>query len=229
VEREWLDQRLQEGLSLERIGELAGKNPSTVGYWVEKHGLRASGAAKFSARGAPERQLLEGLAQQGATLRAMALATDRSMGTVRHWLRRWEIERGPRAGRRPNDPTTAEPVVEMTCVRHGLTSFRLEGRGYYRCRRCRQERVVEWRRRVKRKLVEEAGGRCRLCGYDSCVAALQFHHLEPSNKAFELSRRGATRSLSEARAEAQKCVLLCANCHAEVESGFSSVQRSDAA
>ena len=31
--------------------------------------------------------------------------------------------------------------------------------------------------------------------------------------------RGVTRSLAAARAEAAKCVLLCANCHAEVEAG----------
>ena len=29
-----------------------------------------------------------------------------------------------------------------------------------------------------------------------------------------------TRSLERLREEAGKCVLLCANCHAEVESGF---------
>jgi hypothetical protein len=29
--------------------------------------------------------------------------------------------------------------------------------------------------------------------------------------------RGITRSLARLRAEAAKCVLLCANCHAEVE------------
>lgn len=111
----------------------------------------------------------------------------------------------------------------MRCARHGHTRFRLEGRGRYRCMRCRQEGVAEWRRRVKRLLVAEAGGSCRLCGYARCVAALQFHHLDPSEKRFALSRRGVTRSLEEARDEARKCVLLCATCHAEVEAGYRSL------
>jgi hypothetical protein len=34
---------------------------------------------------------------------------------------------------------------------------------------------------------------------------------------------GVARSLVRARAEARKCVLLCANCHAEVEAGMASV------
>ena len=57
-----------------------------------------------------------------------------------------------------------------------------------------------------------------LCGYAECHAALQFHHVDPSQKSFALSREGVTRSLAQAREEAAKCVLLCANCHAKVES-----------
>ena len=85
------------------------------------------------------------------------------------------------------------------------------------------DRVAAWRRRAKQVLVREAGGQCHLCGYDRCLAALEFHHLDPREKAFALSLRGVTRSLDALREEAAKCVLLCANCHAEVEVGFSKV------
>ena len=70
-------------------------------------------------------------------------------------------------------------------------------------------------------LVEEAGGRCALCGYARCIGALHFHHVDPQTKSFGLSSRGFARSLAAARREAAKCVLLCANCHAEVESGVA--------
>jgi 5-methylcytosine-specific restriction endonuclease McrA len=73
---------------------------------------------------------------------------------------------------------------------------------------------------VKRILVAEAGGACQLCGYDRCIAALEFHHRDPREKSFALSQRGVARSLEKARAEAAKCVLLCANCHSEVEAGI---------
>jgi HNH endonuclease. len=71
---------------------------------------------------------------------------------------------------------------------------------------------------VRAILIEEAGGRCAACGYDAHHAALQFHHLDPASKAFTL-RDGDTRSLERMREEARKCVLLCANCHAQVEAG----------
>jgi 5-methylcytosine-specific restriction endonuclease McrA len=92
--------------------------------------------------------------------------------------------------------------------------------GNYRCSKCRTESVSAWRRRVKRRLIERAGGSCVLCGYDRHPAALHFHHLEPATKSFVLSRHGVTRSFAEAAAEADKCVLLCGNCHAEVEAGL---------
>jgi hypothetical protein len=101
-----------------------------------------------------------------------------------------------------------------------MTTFRLDSRRSYRCLRCRQERVAERRRAVKRILVSEAGGCCSRCGYDRCIAALQFHHLDPATKSFTLSKNGATQSIERAREEARKCILLCANCHAEVEAGF---------
>jgi hypothetical protein len=176
--------------------------------------------SKFAPRGAPDRDELERLARAGASLREMAAALDRSIATVRYWLDRWQIPRSDRRRRRDFDPETAPKHAVRTCPRHGLTMFTLEGRGSYRCKRCRLERVALWRRRVKAKLVAEAGGRCAACGYDRCQAALQFHHLDPALKRFALSHQGVTRSLAKARAEANKCVLLCANCHAEIEAGY---------
>ena len=55
------------------------------------------------------------------------------------------------------------------------------------------------------------------------TAALHFHHVDPSEKEFAALPRGLTRSIAEARAEAAKCVLLCANCHAEVEAGVATI------
>jgi hypothetical protein len=88
---------------------------------------------------------------------------------------------------------------------------------------CRRADVSAWRRRAKQKLVDEAGGRCQICGYERYLGALQFHHLDPSRKEFSLSRRGCTRSFAELKAEAAKCALLCANCHAEIESGVAAL------
>lgn len=70
----------------------------------------------------------------------------------------------------------------------------------------------------KRELVEYKGGKCIKCGYDKCLDALEFHHRDESEKEFTISvsKNYSTDSLKK---EADKCDLLCANCHRELHSG----------
>ena len=97
-------------------------------------------------------------------LREIAVALDRSVATVRYWLRRWDIARRDARLSRV-DPATAPREVVRECSRHGRTVYRLDKRGTYRCVMCSQGRVADRRRRVKIILVQEAGGRCVACGY----------------------------------------------------------------
>jgi hypothetical protein len=76
-------------------------------------------------------------------------------------------------------------------------------------------------RAVRRDRHAARGGACAICGYDRCPAALEFHHVTPSEKQFGLSLNGVARSLERSREEARKCVLLCSNCHMEVETGYA--------
>lgn len=81
-----------------------------------------------------------------------------------------------------------------------------------------QNYVSQQARGLRRKLalVAERGGRCERCGYRKNYAALAWHHLDPSQKSFELDLRAmSNRSDKVLVAEAAKCRLLCANCHAE--------------
>lgn len=58
------------------------------------------------------------------------------------------------------------------------------------------------------------GGCCERCGYNKCIKALEFHHLDPSKKDFTISNDHFR--LKEAIEESKKCILLCANCHREL-------------
>jgi hypothetical protein len=143
---------------------------------------------------------------------------------VRYWLRRHGLRVIRARGVAPGT-INDESMIMGDCPRHGAGPFLRRRDGAWRCKRCRIEAVTERRRRVKRILVAEAGGSCVICGYDRAVAALQFHHVDPATKRFTLAGRGVARSLAEARVEAAKCVLLCANCHAEVEGGVVTLPR----
>lgn len=165
-----------------------------------------------------DRERLQQLVSQGLTIREIAEDLGRASATIKKWLARdgLKTQRATERGRTP-DPGTA---VSRMCRHHGLTEFVRSADGYYRCRQCRVASVVRRRRRVKELLAHEAGGRCVLCGYSRYLGALQFHHLDPAQKRLGLSRAGVTLSLETLRAEAGKCILLCSNCHAEVEAGL---------
>jgi hypothetical protein len=199
--------------------------PVDGAYWARKHGLSSQHAERHAARGGIDRELLALLIQTQLSIRDLAEALECSPATVRHWIQQHGLDTAPMARRRAARSAVLEGVhdPELPCPRHGTTRHVPRRDGSFRCVRCRSEQVANKRRRIKLVLIAEAGGSCILCGYSRCAAALQFHHLDPSTKRFSLSHDGVTRSLSQARAEASKCVLLCANCHAEVENGFAQL------
>lgn len=84
-------------------------------------------------------------------------------------------------------------------------------------RRSFQGREKEKIRKVARKqrAIEMLGGACSKCGYNKCIAALEFHHTDPSTKTSAIKEL-AMMSWVKIANEAKKCVLLCANCHREV-------------
>jgi transposase len=224
MDRASLEQFLARGLSLAAIGRRVGRHEATVAYWVQKHGLTAVNREQRLPRGGLQRQDLEALVRSGATIAEIAAALDRSNATVRHWLTRFGLKtmnaRGPRPSAAKRDGLAS---ATMTCRLHGETGFWLDGRGSYRCKRCRSAAVTKRRRKVKAILVAEDGGACCICGYRGNMRALQFHHRDPSEKRVEINAKGIALSLKALRTEAQKCVLLCSNCHAEVEDGAASI------
>lgn len=102
-----------------------------------------------------------------------------------------------------------------------ITMYKDQGR--YRNQPGRKEYIIkkvsEHRLRNKKRLVELKGGKCQRCLYDKCLAALEFHHRDPSTKRFNLTLTNMTQKWSRVLEEAEKCDLLCANCHREIQYG----------
>lgn len=57
------------------------------------------------------------------------------------------------------------------------------------------------------------GGKCSQCGWSGHHAGLEFDHIDPAQKAYEISRLLANKDTTRLYAEAAKCQLLCGTCH----------------
>lgn len=84
--------------------------------------------------------------------------------------------------------------------------------------------VKRWRHNTKQKLIYALGGKCCLCEYNKCNDALEFHHIDPSEKDFHWGKiNGNIRSWATIISEMKKCVCVCSNCHREVHAGLVTI------
>ncbi len=95
------------------------------------------------------------------------------------------------------------------------------------CKKCTAGRIFIYAREMKQKCVEYKGGKCELCGYDKCNSALDFHHRDPSEKDFSISRVATRRFDDEIKSELDKCDMICSNCHREVHSKEKDIKYLD--
>lgn len=69
----------------------------------------------------------------------------------------------------------------------------------------------------KKKALEYLGSKCIKCGYNKCLGALDFHHLNPKEKEIAINQALSRHwSWNRLKDELDKCVILCANCHREI-------------
>lgn len=120
----------------------------------------------------------------------------------------------------------------MQCV---ICSEALSGRQRKYCARiCKnrssnkrnQSYVAQQERGLRRKLrlVRSMGSRRSRCGYSANLAALKFHHTEPTRKSFSLDLRAlSNRKWPKVLVEARKCILVCSNCHKEIHNPRMSI------
>ena len=104
-----------------------------------------------------------------------------------------------------------ETMVCKVCG-HTVPIAKKFGRRGNLCSACRQR----YRQlKIKVRAVEYLGSKCEKCGYNKNIEALDFHHRNPEEKSFEISK-AYNRSWEYIKPELDKCALLCANCHREI-------------
>lgn len=156
--------------------------------------------------------------EQGKSISKLATLFCTSKTNIRYWLKKYNLS------------TIRNPIFysdKKICpcckLEKNISEFynrrKKVGNSVY-CKLCSKEQTVLRQRNLKQICVEYKGGKCIICGYNRCNAALKFHHLNPNEKEFNLSHHKLTSFNEKIKQELDKCILVCGNCHDEIHVGL---------
>ena len=152
---------------------------------------------------------LKSLIKQCLSTREIARRTNKSQTTVRYWLNYYGLK------------TRIQPFNRGGKLKLHFCEWCGESdpKRFYnrknRCKNCHNDKQKEYVKSLKRKAVLFKGGKCKQCGYCKNLAALDFHHIDSTQKDenWITARHWGWKRLKK---ELEKCDLVCRNCHAEI-------------
>lgn len=177
-----------------------------------------------------EKNILEEMVERGLSSHQIAKETGKSQTSIRHWLRKYGMNTKHFSFKYENNESKdflnghecKVCKTPLTGKKHSYCSDKCKGSYYYTTHKSeinpntniRQKQISKKRKLL---LIEMSGGACNKCGYKKNYAALTFHHLDPTNKVFNVdSRKLSNTNWNSILEEWEKCELLCANCHSEL-------------
>jgi predicted transcriptional regulator len=157
------------------------------------------------------------LVAKGLSTRKIATELKTSPSNVKYWLKKFNIKTIPRS----------EISDHKFCPRCEIEKLKTEfynrrnGKGVsVYCKSCTTEQTIERQKKFKQQCIDYKGGKCVSCGYNKCNNALDFHHLDPSKKEFNIAHVRLTSFNDKVKTELNNCALVCANCHREIHAGL---------
>jgi hypothetical protein len=169
-----------------------------------------------------EKELLEKLINQGLSTYQIAAEIGKGQTTTRYWLRKYGLNtqnfsQSKDLKNTPNGKKCLSCDKPLVGAKSHYCSNTCKALISYHAQPNTNERQKKISKERKLKLIEMSGGGCNICGYNKNYSALQFHHLDRSNKVFCLdSRKLSNTNWNSIVKEWEKCQLLCAICHIEV-------------
>ena len=174
-----------------------------------------------------KKEALEKMVSQNYSTHRMARELGCSQGAIKHWLKKWGMKTNAKwTIDRKNLRLEIESGYK-TCskchIKKPLTkeNFYMRSKGifHYWCKECNDKISLQKQTERKRKCVEYKGGKCIICGYNKYLGSLDFHHVDPAKKDYNISNLD-TYSLEVLQRELDKCLLVCRNCHGEIHGGL---------
>lgn len=148
-----------------------------------------------------DKEALIVMIEDGLSLRGIAKASDHSLGSIKHWMRKFGLKTKHKQSKKGVRQQKSRPCVVCSKVTDS------------RRRLCAGCRTKIRRYRTKQAAVRLKGGNCKRCGWTGNIAAFHFHHRDSCDKEFIIGVV-ANKSWEIIKKELAKCDMLCANCHA---------------
>lgn len=158
-----------------------------------------------------DKQIIEDLINKKLSTTQIAKELNISQTNVRYWIRKYSMNTfftsHNKFCKKCNSALKGKQL--MYCSKRCKLEEYTDNPNNYACQ---QERA----KHRKEYLINLKGGKCEGCGYNKNLGALSFHHKDPTDKLFSLdSRKISNTNMRSILIEAEKCQLLCLNCHME--------------
>jgi len=170
---------------------------------------------------AMDKECLESLVEKGMSLRELANIFKKSRTTIKYWLKKFNLKTKNKSFKDGYFHNKKLDKNNQHCSCCGI-DLNFET-GYFRkdrniwaplCKKCISKDDFLKRLNFKKKALDYKNFCCQFCGYDKDITALEFHHLDSSQKEI-LPSKLYYRSWDYAKQELDKCIVLCSNCHRE--------------
>ena len=166
------------------------------------------------------KELLIEMIGKGMSLNQIGKEVGKGLTTVRYWAKKHKVEFPNKPfkemGKKDYGENRFCPRCKQNCNILEFYDRRGKEHSSVYCKKCTGFQTVERQRKLKKQMVDYKGGKCERCGYDKYIGALEFHHLNPKEKDFNLSQLKRYSFNEVMIDELDKCILLCSNCHREI-------------
>jgi len=168
-----------------------------------------------------DKELLEKLINENLSTRQIGTKIGKSQSSIKHWLKKYGLKTNFNLYHKTEYGSHKWCTkCQKDCPIDHFYNSKSKPNGYAYCKSCLNNLTVEKQRKLKRRCIEYKGGECVVCGYNKYEGAMDFHHVNPEEKDFTISRH-KNKSFEKIKKELDKCILLCNRCHQEVEGGFT--------
>lgn len=168
-----------------------------------------------------DKDLLESYVEQGMSLSQLTKIYDKGQTTIRYWLKKYNLKTkyksfkdGYSSGKKVNKDN--QHCSNCKVKLNSENSYYRKSKDIFSslCKSCHVNLTLIRRKKFKQFCIDYKGGSCVKCGYCKLITALEFHHLNPSEKEIEPSKMMG-KSQNFIKNELDKCILMCSNCHRE--------------